>query len=49
MMVKHTVERLSMRIANRISKQSWVRRGGFSNPRLARVTRNGRWAYYWLH
>lgn len=43
------VERLSLRIADRISKADWVMRGGLSNPRLARVTRGRAWAYYWLH
>jgi len=42
-------ERLSLRIADRISKRDWAMRGGFSNPRLARVTRNKAWVYYWLH
>lgn len=43
------VERLTLRIADRISKRDWQSRGGFSNPRLARVTRGGAWAYYCLH
>lgn len=43
------VERLSLRIADRISKKEWQMWGGFENPRLARVTRGGSWAYYHLH
>jgi hypothetical protein len=37
-------ERLSLRIADRISKREWRMRGGMENPRLARVTR-GRGLY----
>ena len=27
----------------------WAVYGGFSNPRLARVTRGRAWAYFYLH
>ena len=30
----------------RISKKNWDGLGGFANPKLCRVTRNGKWAYY---
>jgi hypothetical protein len=46
---RRPIERLSLRIADRISKRDWQMFGGFSNPRLARVTRGGAWAYFWLH
>lgn len=29
-----------------ISKERFYHGGGFSNPRLVRVTRNGDWAYF---
>jgi hypothetical protein len=30
----------------KISREQFYRQGGFSNPRLVRVTRNGVWAYF---
>jgi hypothetical protein len=30
----------------KITKEQFYRLGGFSNPALVRVTRNGEWAYY---
>lgn len=30
----------------KISRKRFYQLGGFSNPRLVRVTRNGGWAYY---
>lgn len=30
----------------RITKDQFYRYGGFSNPRLVRVTRSGDWAYF---
>ena len=30
----------------KITKDQFYHRGGFSNPRLVRVTRNGDWAYF---
>lgn len=30
----------------RITRDEFIRLGGQSNPRLARVTRGGRWAYF---
>lgn len=29
-----------------ITKEAFYRAGGFSNSRLVRVTRNGKWAYF---
>lgn len=31
----------------RMTRAAWYRAGGFANARCVRVTRNGRWAYYW--
>jgi len=42
------IERCSLKIADRISKRDWEMFGSFSNPRLARVTRGGSWAYFYL-
>lgn len=30
----------------KISRAAFYRNGGFSNPRLVRVTRSGAWAYF---
>lgn len=30
----------------KITRESFYRGGGFSNPRFVRVTRNGEWAYF---
>lgn len=30
-----------------VSRQQFYNYGGFSNPRCLRVTRNGKWAYFW--
>lgn len=30
----------------KISREQFYRYGGFANPSLVRVTRNGAWAYY---
>ena len=49
MIVHRRIERISLRIADRISKRDWAMFGGLSNPRLARVTRGKTWAYYYLH
>jgi hypothetical protein len=32
----------------RITKRDWQRMGGFENPQVCRVSRNGQWAYYKL-
>lgn len=33
----------------KISRQSFYGAGGFSNPKLVRVTRSGAWAYFERH
>jgi hypothetical protein len=36
-----------MRGYNRITKRAFYHAGAFSNPRCVRVTRGGRWAYFY--
>lgn len=38
-----------MRGYKRISRRLFYYAGGFSNSRCVRVTRGGRWAYFWRH
>ena len=44
---KRTTRTVALLGHMRITRSTWYRAGGFAEPRCVRVTRGGRWVYYW--